>query len=290
MPGSGYSTFSHHQRSSNCPQGPGQTTLLLLSSASVLDHPGAERPQASSLGHWMNAPWARWSLREQSSQVSMENGHQPRSADTSMGRAALRDSQEGRSQTKWGNTPKVRQKLSGPISKATLEMFYDHPSTSKVPSSISGPSTVLALPRAVIWVPRHTLPCSPLTSLPDRKCNRGWLIQCHNIKPIIWRCRMFDTPRGSGASHHCLGVVTVQPAILQHWPGPEAAHKHGLNRLPQNVQSKVNCHGPSPNYVSFKHVILSVHCLLLLFITLYSKLCTEMLLLDAPTAAGFSLS
>lgn len=95
-----------------------------------------------------------------------------------------------------------------------LEMFYDHPSTSKVPSfSISGPSMVLTLPQGSDSSPKAnlTLQTTGLLSPPQKVQQKmaNSMSQYHST-PIIWRCRTLNTPRGPGAQHQCLGVVIVQ--------------------------------------------------------------------------------
>ena len=120
--------------------------------------PGADGPQMPSTGHWTDVPGTLQSSQE-ALQVSMGNARPPRNASTCMTRAIPRDPKEGRQQMKWGRAPTVRRNLGHSQglsqSHAVHEMFCDHPSTPKVPSSITG---------AVIQAPVQTSRCSPLAS------------------------------------------------------------------------------------------------------------------------------
>lgn len=122
--------------------------------------------------------------------------------------------------------------------------------------------------RAAIQVPKQTSPGSPLGSLPHRKCS--------NItSPFIWRWRPLNAPRGPGAVSMALGCLQFgSSGSYQDQRQLTGTESTGL--LPQNVQNKVNCHGPSPSYVSFKHVIFRVHFfIVVIYHTSYSKVCIE---------------
>lgn len=151
--------------------------------ASTIHHAGADHPQLSSLGHWMNVPWALWSLWEQSSLLSMEKARPEGITFTweegSSGTPRRGDCRRSKAKLPQSRTNSVTVKA---YLKTMLEMFCDHPFTSKVPSSISAPSVVLALPRGSDSSSKANVTLQPTSRLPHRKYNRRWCRRLHRTR------------------------------------------------------------------------------------------------------------